>query len=342
MQSWHFKDGFGLENLVLTDGPVPEIGPRDVLLEIYAASLNYRDLVVMRGKHGRAVAPPLIPLSDGVGRVAALGTQVTGVSVGDRVCPSFYQHWQAGAPPADLERGRLGGPLDGVLATHQVFAEDGLVPVPDYLSDAEAATLPCAGVTAWSALLEPTPLKPGETVLIQGSGGVALMALQLAKAVGSRVIMTTSSPEKARKLSDLGADDVIDRSKDPEWFRLVRDMTGGLGADRVLDLGGAATLNASVKAVKTGGTVLLIGNVTGNNAEISLPLILTRRITLHAVSVGSKQIFQSLCRVLELHRIRPVVGEEIGFHDAPSAFETLETSGVFGKVCVSCQPEKSS
>ncbi len=336
MKTWCFKEGFGIENLVRTHSPVPDCGPDEVLLEMLAASLNYRDLVVMRGEHGRAVTLPLVPLSDGVGRILAAGRRVTGFAVGDRVSPSFYQHWQGGAPPADLQRGRLGGPLDGVLATHRIFAASGLVHVPDHLSNAETAALPCAGVTAWSALLEPSPLHAGETVLIQGTGGVALMALQLAKAVGARVIMTTSDPEKAKRLIALGADEIVDRSAVPDWSRAVRDMTGGIGADRVLDLAGAATLNASIKAVRTGGTILLIGNVTGNNAEIFLPLVLTRHVTLHSVSCGSQETFRSLCRVVELHRIKPIIGELIAFNDAPSAFNALENGKVFGKVCVSC------
>lgn len=336
MKAWCFKEGFGLSNLVVTRSAVRDCGPGEVLLAMRATSLNYRDLVVMRGEHGRAVVPPLVPLSDGVGEVLAVGEQVTGFAVGDRVSPSFYQHWQGGAPPADLERGRLGGPLDGVLATHRAFSASGLVHVPDHLTDAEAAVLPCAGVTAWSALTEPTPLRAGETVLIQGTGGVALTALQLAKSVGARVIMTTSSPEKARQLIALGADDIIDRSAVPDWSHAVRDMTAGIGADRILDLAGAATLNASIKAVKTGGTILLIGNVTGNVAEISLPLVLTRRISLHSVSCGSQETFRSLCRVVDYHRIKPVVGKVFAFDNAPSAYDALETGKVFGKVCVSC------
>lgn len=339
MRAWCFKETFGLDNLIMTHSTVPDCGPDEVLLEMQSTSLNYRDLVVMRGHHGRAVTPPLVPLSDGVGVIMAVGARVAGFAEGDRVSPSFYQHWQGGAPPVDLERGRLGGPLDGVLATHRTFAGTGLVHVPDHLSNAEAATLPCAGVTAWSALLEPTPLRAGETVLILGTGGVALMALQLAKAVGGRVIMTTSDRAKAKRLIKLGADDIIDRSTVPDWSHVVRDLTGGIGADRVLDLAGAATLNTSIKAVKTGGTILLIGNVSGNVAEISLPLVLTRRITLHSVSCGSQETFRSLCRVVDLHRIKPIIGKEFAFQSAASAYDALETGQVFGKICVSCTEE---
>lgn len=342
MKFWCFDKGFGLENLVLREGSLPRPGPRDVLLQMRAASLNYRDLVVMRGQHGRAVQPPLIPLSDGVGTVIARGEQVADLAVGDRVAPGFYQHWQDGAPPADLARGRLGGPLDGVLATHRVFPADAVIPVPEHLSDAEAASLPCAGVTAWSALSEPAPLRPGETVVIQGSGGVALIALQLAKIMGARAIMTTSGPAKAKRLTALGADEVIDRSATPDWAREVRALTCGTGADRILELGGAASLKDAIKAVRTGGKVLLIGNVTGNLAEISLPEILTRRITLHSVSCGALGTFRALCRALDYHRLRPVIGREIAFEQAPTAFTALENSDVFGKICVSCETGSAS
>lgn len=338
MRYWCFEDGFGLDNLVLRDGQVPEPGPRDVVLDMKAASFNYRDLVVMRGQHGRRVKPPLIPLSDGVGRICRIGTDVDGFKPGDRVAPCFYQHWQGGRPPLDLDRGRLGGPLDGVLATHRVFPASAVIAVPDGLDDAEAATLPCAGVTAWSALSEPQPVQPGETVAILGTGGVALMALVLAKAAGCRTIVTTSSAERAARLEALGADLAIDRSATPDWSKAIREATGGEGCDRVLELGGAATLDASVKAVRTGGTIVLIGNVTGNAAELFLPLVLTRRLTLQSVSCGSREAFAALVRAIDAHDIHPVVAGVFAFEDAPDAFRAFETSGQFGNVCIRCEP----
>ena len=338
MQYWCFQDALGLDHLQRMEADTPVAGPGEVLIEMAAASLNYRDLVVMRGQHGKAVQPPLIPLSDGVGTVRSLGEGVTGLDIGDRVAPLFFQHWDGGEPPDNLETGRLGGPLDGVLASHCVFPANGVIRVPDHLSDAEAATLPCAGVTAWSALSEPWPIRPGETVLVQGSGGVALMALQLARAAGARVLMTTSSADKAERLSALGADTVIDRNATPNWARAVREATGGRGCDRVLELGGAATLNDSVKATTTAGVVLIIGNVTGSSAELFLPLVLTRRLGLHAVSVGSRQSFAGLNRALELHRITPVVDRVFAFEDAPDAFRAMEAGGHFGNLCIACSP----
>jgi NADPH:quinone reductase-like Zn-dependent oxidoreductase len=334
MRYWSFRDGFGLENLTLGEGETPSPGPRDVLIEMRAASLNFRDLVVLRGQHGKRVQPPLIPLSDGAGVVVETGEDVTDLAPGDRVAPCFFQNWEGGAPPADLEIGRLGGPLDGVLATHRVLPASGVVKVPGHLTDEEAATLPCAGVTAWSALAAAPPVRPGETVLILGSGGVALMALQLARAAGARSIVTTSSPERAVRLTALGGDHVIDRSTTDDWAAEVRKLTGGAGVDRVVELGGAKTLGDSVRVTRTGGQVILVGNVTGNTAELFLPAVLTRQLTLRSVTVGPKEAFTSLNRALAAHEIHPVVGEVVPFADAPEAFRALEAGRAFGNVCI--------
>ncbi|WP_417207685.1 zinc-dependent alcohol dehydrogenase family protein [Antarctobacter sp.] len=332
--SWSLTDGFGLDNLRRIEAPIPVPGPRDVLIEMRAAALNYRDLVVIDGKHGRAVQPPLVPLSDGVGRIAKLGNEVSDLAEGDRVSPCFFLNWPGGAPPVDLVTRRLGGPLDGTLTTHLVVPASAVVQVPAHLSDNEAATLPCAGLTAWSALQEPSPLRSGETVLILGSGGVALMALQLAKAAGARVIMTTSSADRAARLQQMGADMVIDRSVQPEWSRAARKATDGIGCDRVLELGGARTLNDSLKATRPGGVVILIGNVTGNEAPLFLPFVLSKRLTMQSVSVGSKQAFESMNRALAYHRIHPVVGQVFAFDDAPKAFRALDRHEGFGNICV--------
>lgn len=333
MQAWRFEGGFGFDALRRVELPDPVPGPRDVLLEMRAASLNYRDLVVLRGQHGRRVQPPLIPLSDGVGVVAAVGAEVTGLTPGDRVCPVFFQNWEGGAPPADLEGGRLGGPLDGVLATHRVFPAAGVVRVPDHLSDAEAATLPCAGLTAWSALMAAPQVAPGESVLILGTGGVALMAVQLARAAGARVIVTTSSPDRAARVAALGADQVIDRSATPDWAAEVQRAAPG-GVDRVLELGGAATLPDAIRVTRTGGQIILIGNVTGNEARLFLPAVLVRQLTLRAVTVGHRQGLATLARALDAHRLHPVVAETFAFDDAPHAFRALEAQGGFGNICI--------
>lgn len=335
MRSWSLIGSFGIENLRQIEGTPPIPGPRDVLIAMRAASLNYRDLVVIRGQHGKSVQPPLVPLSDGVGHVGAMGEEVRGLALGQRVAPCFFLNWPGGTPPIDLVTRRLGGPLDGTLTTHLRVPAEAVVKIPNHLSDAEAATLPCAGVTAWSALHEPTPLRMGETVLILGSGGVALMALQLAKAAGARVIVTTSSAERATRLKDMGADLVINRAERPDWSKATREATGGIGCDRVLELGGAETLNDSLKAVRSGGTIIIIGNVTGNDAQLFLPFMLSKRVTMQSVSVGSKQAFEAMNRALDYHRIHPVVGRVFGFDAAPEAFRTLQSHGEFGNICIS-------
>lgn len=337
MQYWAFDTGFGYENLALRQGAMPRPGPRDVLVEMRAASLNFRDLVVLRGQHGRRVRPPLIPLSDGVGVVIETGSEVADLKPGTRVAPVFFQNWEGGPPPADLEAGRLGGPLDGVLATHRVFPARGVLPVPAHLTDAEAATLPCAGVTAWSALFGEAPARPGETVLILGSGGVALIALALARAGGLRTIVTTSDATRAEALRRLGADHVIDRSVTPDWAAEAREMSEG-GVERVLELGGAATMGASIRTARTGGQIVLIGNVTGNAPELFLPAILTRQLTLRAVTVGPKSAFAALNLAMARHDLRPSIAACMPFEAAPEAFRALEAQTGFGKICVAIAP----
>ncbi|MCU4654891.1 NAD(P)-dependent alcohol dehydrogenase [Roseibacterium sp. SDUM158016] len=334
MRYWAFTGGFGYENLALHEAETPRPGPRDVLIEMRAAALNFRDLVVLNGQHGRAVQPPLIPLSDGVGIVVETGSEVRDLAPGDRVAPCFFQNWEGGGPPSDLEAARLGGPLDGVLCSHRVLPSGGVVRVPAHLSDTEAATLPCAGVTAWSALSGNVPVRPGETVLILGSGGVALMAVLLARAAGARTIVTTSSAERAERLRALGADEVIDRAATPDWASEVRALTGGAGVDRVLELGGARTLGDAIRSVRTGGQIILIGNVTGNKAEVFLPAVLTRQLTLRSVTVGSKEAFVAMNRALDQHRLHPVVGAVFGFDEAADAFRALEGQSVFGNICI--------
>lgn len=329
---WRYRDGFGLDHLELVREPLPRPSAGQVLLEMRAASLNFRDLAVLEGRMGSRVKPPLIPLSDGAGVVAALGAGVDNLAVGKRVTPSFFQNWQDGPPPQSLIDGRLGGPLDGCLATHRVFPAKTLVPVHGHLTDAEAATLPCAGVTAWSALTEPQPVVPGDGVLIHGSGGVAMFALSLAKAMRARCVVTTSTEVKAAQLKGLGADAVVLRST-PDWPDLAIEANGGR-FHRVLELGGAATLNGSIRAVRTGGLVFLIGNVTGSTAKLDLSPILTRNLTLKSVSCGPTRAHHSLADFMARHELRPVIARTFAFQDAPSALVALRDGGHFGKLCI--------
>ncbi|MCT4657404.1 MAG: NAD(P)-dependent alcohol dehydrogenase [Cohaesibacter sp.] len=339
---WALDEGFGLANLVRKSAPLPQPKRGEVRLRIDAASYNYRDLVVLAGQHGRAVIPPVIPLSDGVGHIDAVGPDVTDLVPGDRVCPAFFQNWIGGEPPANIHAGSLGGALDGLLASHGVFSAQGLVKIPDWLSDAEAASLPCAGVTAYSALTHPFPMIAGEDVLILGTGGVALFGLQFAKVMGLRVFMITSSDEKAARLRELGADIILNRNRTPDWEKEILRLTGGRGVDRVLELAGAATLGKSLKSVKTGGTIMLIGNVTGSKAELFLPLILTRRLSLHAATVGSKQAFEAMIRLIGRFQIRPIVDRIFAFEEAAKGYEALEAGTHFGNLCISCHADSAS
>lgn len=297
-----------------------------------AASLNFRDLAVLDGRMGSRVKPPLIPLSDGAGVVVALGAGVDNLAVGQRVTPSFFQNWQNGPPPQSLTDGRLGGPLNGCLATHRVFLAKTLVPAPQHLTDAEAATLPCAGVTAWRALTEPKPVEPGDCVLIHGSGGVALFALSLAKAMGARCVVTTSTEAKAARVKELGADAFVLHDT-PDWPALAINVNGGR-YHRVLELGGAATLNGSIRTVRTGGLVLLIGNVTGSMAQLDLDPLLTRNLTLASVSCGPTRALGSLANFMARHELRPIIAKTFAFRDALAAFQALRDGRHFGKLCI--------
>lgn len=334
-QAWMLKDGFGLDNLVLVEKELPEPGHKEVRLRMAAASLNYRDLVVLDGQHGSNVTTPLIPISDGCGVVEAVGSDVLDFKPGDRVCPLFFGNWFAGEPPADLHAHMLGGPLDGVLTTHFVIGEQSVVKAPENLSDLEAATLPCAGLTAWSALAESEPIRTGDTVVILGTGGVALFALQFAAVMGARTIVLTSDDCKRERLAELGADEVINYQSEPEWYKTIKRLTNGVGCDRVIELGGAATLEKSLRAVRIGGTIIAIGNVTGSLAQIPLPLLLTRQIRLQAVSVGHRQGFERMNAAIEHNGITPVIDRFFAFNDTPKAYEHMKSGQHMGKICIS-------
>lgn len=330
--TWRYVGGFGPDYLKLVEDDLPRPGPGEVLLDMRAASLNFRDLAVMDGRMGARVTPPLIPLSDGVGIVTAVGDGVDSLALADRVTPGFFQTWQGGPPPAHLTDGRLGGPRDGVLSTHRLFPAETLVLAPAHLTDTEAATLPCAGVTAWSALTEPQPVQPGESVLIHGSGGVALFALSLAKAMGATCVMTTSTKAKAAHLTALGADAVILRDA-PDWSRQAVQANAGK-FPRVVELGGAATLSGSVRATRPGGVVLLIGNVSGSMAQLDLAQVLTRRLTLASVSCGPTAAHLAFVTFIAKHKLRPIIGRVFPFHDATAAFAALRAGRHFGKLCI--------
>lgn len=332
MKAWALKDDFGLENLRVDERqrPLPQRG--QVLLAMKAASLNYRDTIIVEGGFGSRVQTPLIPVSDGVGIVAAVGEGVSRVKVGDRVAPLFFQSWFGGPARQSKFRAMLGGPIDGVLAEFMCLDEQGVSIVPQHLTDEEAACLPCAGLTAWSALAENGQVGPDDTVLVQGTGGVGLFCLQFAKAMGARVIMMSSSDEKLDRARNLGADETINYRKTPDWDRTVKDLTDGEGCDHVIELGGAETLERSIRAVRIGGQISLIGVLSGAAAKTTLPLVVMRNIRLQGVTVGSRDGFEAMSRAMANREIRPVLDRVYGFGQVREAFLRLKGGRHFGKV----------
>jgi NADPH:quinone reductase-like Zn-dependent oxidoreductase len=326
--------GFGLQNLALVERPDPRPGPGQVLVRLKAASLNFRDLLMVEGKYNPRQRLPLIPCSDGAGEVVEVGEEVTRVQPGDRVCGTFAQKWISGEPTRERLRATLGGPLDGTLSELAVFNEEGVVKIPAHLTDEEASTLPCAAVTAWSALVTEGGLKGGDTVLVQGTGGVSLFALQLAKVLGARVIATSSQDEKLERVRRIGADGLINYREVPEWGKRVKELTDGIGVDNVVEVGGAGTLQQSLQAVRFGGTISLIGNLSGTKTEILLTHIFMQRIRVNGILVGHRESFEAMNRAIALHELRPIVDLIFSLEEAPAAFEHMAAGGHFGKIVV--------
>jgi NADPH:quinone reductase-like Zn-dependent oxidoreductase len=334
MKAYEIQGGFGIDNLKITKRPEPAPGPGQVCVRVRACSLNYRDYMTVTGAYNPRQRLPLVPCSDGAGEVAAVGEGATRFKPGDRVMGIFAQAWLAGEPTPEVRKTTLGGPLDGMLAEGIVLHESGLVPVPRHLSFEEAACLPCAGVTAWNALFEERSVKPGDTVLLQGTGGVSIFALQFAKAAGARVIITSSSDEKLKRAKELGAWETVNYTATPEWDKRVLELTDGEGADHVVEVGGAGTLERSLKAARIGGSVSVIGVLSGAKAEVAVTWILMKGVRLRGVFVGSRATFEAMNRAVTLHEIQPVVDRVFPFEKAPDAFRLMQQGGHFGKIVV--------
>lgn len=334
MKAWRFSTAFGLDNLELIEVPDPSPGPGQAVVRVRACSLNYRDLVVSRGGYGKAVKPPLIPLSDGAGEVVTVGEGVTRVKQGDRVAAIFMQGWIDGPPNDAGAATALGGAINGMLAEQVCLNADGLVHFPDHLSFEEAASLPCAAVTAWNSLFDSGGLRPGQTVLVLGSGGVSVFALQFAKHAGAQVIATTSGRDgKEDRLRSLGADAVINYRTIPDWDRAVRDFTDGLGVDHVLEVGGGGTLPLSLKSIRRGGHIAMIGVLAGGG-EIDPRFIFVKQAKVQGIYVGSRRMFEEMNRAITAARMRPVVDRIFDFTETRAACEYLESGAHFGKVCI--------
>jgi NADPH:quinone reductase-like Zn-dependent oxidoreductase len=290
-------------------------------------------LMVVKGQYNPKLRFPLVPLSDGVGEVAGLGDGVTRVRIGDRVCPLFMQKWLAGEVTEAAAKSALGAGLDGVLAEYGVFHEDGVVHVPAHLSDEEAATLPCAGLTAWHALVHDGKIRAGDTVLVQGTGGVSMFALQFAHLSGARVIATSSSDAKLGRVKQLGASEGINYKTTPEWGDKARELTGGAGVDHVVEVGGAGTLGQSLKAVRLAGRISLIGVLAGAGSFNPTP-ILMKNVVVQGIYVGSRAMFEAMNRALALHQMKPVIDRVFGFGELREALKHMESGQHFGKICI--------
>ncbi len=335
MRAFQIQDDWRMENVRLVELPRPVPGATQALLKMRAASLNYRDLLVpKRGYGAKTGTLPLIPISDGVGEVVALGAGVSRVRTGDRVCPIFMPRWLGGEASGERLNATLGGPLDGVMTEYLVVDETAVVQVPEYLSDVEAATLPVAGVTAWSALQTYGSARPGDRVLVQGSGGVSLFALQFARAAGCRVFVTSGSDEKLQRLLDLGAEAGVNYNRDPEWGVTIRKLAGGDGVDLIVEVGGEKTLPQSLRAIRIGGTMAMIGVLTGGQMNVPLGPIVTRHVRLQGITVGHRDGFEAMCRAMAASRIQPLVDRVFTFEELHPALEYLASGRHFGKICL--------
>jgi NADPH:quinone reductase-like Zn-dependent oxidoreductase len=335
MRVWTLPKAEGIDSLVLNEQPTPRPGPGQALVRMRAASLNYRDLMVVTGRYARgAPLADLVPLSDGAGEVAEIGPGVTRVKPGDRVAGIFMQTWLGGDIEPDYAASSLGGAIHGVLAEYAVFSQDGLVHLPEHLSFEEGATLPCAAVTAWNALYGGRPLRVGESVLVLGTGGVSVFALQLAHAAGARVIATSSSNGKLAQARTLGASDGVNYRDHPEWQEEVLKLTGGRGVDHVVEIGGASTLTRSVAAARLGGQVHQIGVRAGSGGEIDPSVAMRKGLILRGIYVGSRQMFEAMNRAIALHKISPVIDRVFGYEQAKDAYRHLESQKHVGKVVI--------
>ena len=320
--------------MVLCERDEPQPRANEAVVKFHAASLNYRDLMFVRGFYNPKARLPAIPFSDGSGEIVAVGADVKKWKVGDRVCPIFTQAWLEGSLSIEKRRTTLGaGDLDGVLREYGAFDENGLVEIPGYLSFEEAACLPCAAVTAWNALIVSGNLKAGDTVLTLGTGGVSIFALQFAKMHGARAIVTSSSDEKLKKAKALGADETINYRKTPDWDQEVLSLTNGIGVDHVVEVGGAGTLSKSLNSVRIGGQVAIIGVLAGAG-DFDPRSILMKSVRLQGILVGSRRMFEDMNNAVELNKLRPVIDKKFAFKEAPEALSYMESGSHFGKIVI--------
>ncbi|BAY91489.1 MULTISPECIES: zinc-dependent alcohol dehydrogenase family protein [unclassified Tolypothrix] len=334
MKAYVLQSNAGIDALKLTDRPEPQPGAGQVLIKIKATALNYRDLLVAEGAYGAGVKYPLVPMSDGAGEVVAIGEGVTRVKVGDRVAGIFFQDWISGALTREKMKSDLGGGIDGMLSEYVVLHQDGLVILPNHISYAQGATLPCAAVTAWHALVTKGNITEGNTVLLLGTGGVSIFALQFAKIFGAKVILSSSSDHKLAQALVLGADQTINYKTTPDWEKQVYAITDRIGVDHVVEVGGAGTLPKSLQAVRVGGRVSLIGVLSGRGNEIDPMPILFKSITLQGIYVGSRKMFEAMNQVIQDSQLQPVIDRIFPFTQAKEAYRYVKSASHFGKVVI--------
>jgi NADPH:quinone reductase-like Zn-dependent oxidoreductase len=334
MKAWRIPS-FGIDHLELATVPDPRPQRGEVVIKVHAVSWNFRDLMVVEGRYNPKMHLPRIPCSDGAGEVVAIGEDVTRVRVGDRVAGIFMQNWIEGEPDAAKIRGALGGDIDGMLAEFVVLREEGVVRFPEHLSYEEGATLPCAAVTAWNALTRAGRVMAGATVVIQGTGGVSIFALQFANMLGARVLGSSSSDAKLERARALGLDAGVNYRQHPEWDKWVMEETGGRGADLVVEVGGAGTLMRSLRALRIGGAVAQIGVLTGKGEGVEIPLLLHRQVRLCGIYVGSRADFEKMNQAITQQKLKPVVDEVFSFDAGRAALRRMESGSHFGKLVTS-------
>jgi NADPH:quinone reductase-like Zn-dependent oxidoreductase len=334
-------NAFGLDNIKVEPASLPELGPTDVHVRFHAASLNYRDLMVALGHYNPKMALPRILGSDAAGEVVAVGSAVTLFQPGDRVCSLFFQDWLDGEIQPSTGKSALGGAIDGVFATERIMPETGLIRAPHNLSYEEAATLPCAALTAWNALVEQGHLRAGQTLLVQGTGGVSLFALQIARMHGATVILTSSSDEKLDRARRLGATHAINYKSTPDWDKPVKDLTGNLGVDHVVEVGGQGTIAKSLSAVRPAGNVHVIGVLSGVSPDVGpavdVRTILSKSVHINGIYVGSRAMFERMNAAIAINHLKPVIDRVFPLAEARAAFEHMQNGGHFGKVVLSLQ-----
>jgi NADPH:quinone reductase-like Zn-dependent oxidoreductase len=342
MQAYRILPGDNIDGLRREDLPARQLAAGEVRIRVHAVSLNYRDLMVARGEYLVNLDEPIIPCSDGAGEVLAVGPGVTRWQQGDRVVASFFPYWMDGISTPEKTRHALGGDIDGMLAEEVILPQDALVKIPPKLGFIDASTLPCAGVTAWNAIFVSSKnIKPGDTVLLLGTGGVSVLGLQIAKAAGLRAMITSSSDDKLERARFLGAHDAINYMTTPEWHEEVLRLTHGVGANVVLEVGGQGTINRSVAAASMGGSVAIIGGVSGFGGEVNPTALLAGAKQLVGIFVGSRQMLEDVMRFAEVVDLKPVVDRVFPFDQAQEAYRYVESGEHFGKVVISVTPHGS-